>query len=297
MARFLLNDGRTLTLPVTVAQPRPSVILLNKKIAAAGDSPIHLADPDDLPIDRQLTFSLKSIEDFPRTGQIEIANADRSLHTMLNVASGTLVLQNPHTLLGTLDPLKSFGTSAFGPLRLRAVAPDGTTGDWLPLATLVRLPDLKDVQCTADADAPCTLDGDKLYLVDSVASDPAFSTMTTVPDGFIGTSLTLAHPPKTGFYLRLRDDPAAANTVTLPVTIERPVTAQKATIRTKPEAETPAQAAPPTPAAAHAKKAATIEPTTPQPTPCAAAPCSTKPAGAKPSEQHATQSPATSSPS
>ncbi|MFI4921440.1 MAG: hypothetical protein ACHQAZ_07345, partial [Gammaproteobacteria bacterium] len=127
-ARFLLNDGRTLTLPVTVAQPRPSVILLNKKIAAAGDSPIHLADPDDLPIDRQLTFSLKSIEDFPRTGQIEIANADRSLHTMLNVASGTLVLQNPHTLLGTLDPLKSFGTSAFGPLRLRAVAPDGTTG-------------------------------------------------------------------------------------------------------------------------------------------------------------------------
>ena len=42
-------------------------------------------------------------------------------------------------VMATLDPLKSFGPSAFGPLRFRAV--DGNLkGDWQPLATLVRLP-------------------------------------------------------------------------------------------------------------------------------------------------------------
>lgn len=242
-ARFTLNDGRSLTLPVTVAEPRPSVVLLNKKIQATGDSPIHLADPNDLPINQQLTFSLKSDDPFPRTGQIEIANADGSLHTTLSVAAGTLVLQNPHTILGTLDPLKSFGTSAFGPLRLRAVAPDGTNGDWLPLVTLVRLPDLKDVLCTSDATAPCTLDGEKLYLVDSIATDPTFADTTTVPDGFIGTSLTLQRPAKTGFYLRLRDDPAAANTVTLPVIVPHPVQRAK---RAEPKSEPDASESGPT---------------------------------------------------
>lgn len=238
-ARFTLNDGRTLTLPVTVAPPRPSVALLSKRIESPADAPIHLADQNDLPINQQLTFSLKSSAPFSRQGQIEIANADGSLHTTLSVAAGTLVLQNPHTLLATLDPLKSFGTSAFGPLRLRAIAPDGTTGDWLPLVTLVRLPDLKELHCTSDVSIPCTLDGNNLYLVDSIATDPAFTTPTTVPEGFIGMSLALPRPAKTGFYLRLRDDPAAANIVMLPITIQR----------TTPAVQRAAQAAQPKPAA------------------------------------------------
>ena len=228
-ARFALNDGRTLTLPVTVAPPRPSIVLLNKRIATITDSPIHLADQNDLPLNEQLTFSLHSSGPFSRGSKIEIANADGTLHTTLSVEEGTLVLQNPHTILATLDPLHAFGTSAFGPLRIRDIAPDGTTSDWLPLVTLVRLPDLKDIQCTAEASAPCTLDGDKLYLVDSVATDPTFTTPTSVPEGFIGTSLQLSRPAKSGFYLRLRDDPAAANTVTLPITVQHPAqTAERA---------------------------------------------------------------------
>ena len=131
--------------------------------------------------------------------------------------SGGLVLQNPHTLLATLDPLKAFGTSAFGPLRLRPISPDGTTGDWLPLVTLVRLPTLKDLHCPSDATLPCTISGSSLYLVDSIATDPTFSAPTTVPEGFVGDTLSLPRPPKTGFYLKLRDDPSAANSVTLPI--------------------------------------------------------------------------------
>ena len=216
-ASLSLKDGRTLTLPVIVAPPRPAVTLLSKNIGQAGDSPIHLADQNDLPINQKFTFSLKSIAPFPRTSQIEIASADDTLHTMLNVSAGNLVLQNPHTLLATLDPLKAFGTSAFGPLRLRPVSPDGTTGDWIPLATLVRLPTLTGLRCPSDAAQPCTIDGSNLYLVDSVSIDAAFTNPVTVPEGFVGDSLTLPRPPKTGFFLRLRDDPTAANTVTMPI--------------------------------------------------------------------------------
>ena len=216
-ADLSLKDGRTLTLPVTVAPPRPAVTLLSKNIGQAGNSPIHLVGQDDLPINQQFTFSMKSAMAFPRGGQIEVASADDTLHTMLNVAGGSLVLQNPHTLLATLDPLKAFGTSAFGPLRLRPVSPDGTTGDWIPLATLVRLPTFTELRCPVDPSQPCTLDGADLYLVDSLSTDAAFTNPTTVPEGFVGASLTLPRPPKTGFFLRLRDDPTAANIVTMPI--------------------------------------------------------------------------------
>jgi hypothetical protein len=216
-AQVSLKDGRTLTLPVTVSPSRPAVTLLNKSINQSEATPIHLADENDLPADEQLTFSLRSSQPFPRTAAIEIANADESLHTSLSVASGSLILQNHNTLLATLDPLKAFGTSAFGPLRLRPVMPDGTAGDWLPLVTLVRLPTLKDLHCPTDATQPCTVSGSSLFLVDSIATDPDFTEPTTVPEGFVGNTLTLPRPSKTGFYLKLRDDPTAANPVTLPI--------------------------------------------------------------------------------
>jgi hypothetical protein len=190
--------------------------------------------------------------------------------------------------------LKAFGPSASGPLRLRAVAPDGTAGDWLPLATLVRLPTLTALTCPASAPmvsapptnrsaptddageatstsgsvagltglaaapgsapgsagpatpesasegaassvppntpdnpvgfvsstgsqpAPCTLTGTGLYFIDAVSIDASFTKPTLVPEGFDGSSLAL--PPPTGevYYLRLRDDPAAVDTVILP---------------------------------------------------------------------------------
>jgi hypothetical protein len=226
-ARFTLKDGRTLTLPVTVAPPRPSVKLISKSIGQSSGSPIHLIDQDDLPVNQQLTFSLKSVAPFPRTGQIEIVNADDSLRTTLSVANGNLVLQNPHTLLATLDPLKTFGTSAFGPLRVRPVSPDGTTGDWIPLVTLVRLPTFTDLRCPNDPTQPCTITGSSLYLVDSIATDADFTAPTTVPEGYIGTTLSLPRPAKTGFFLRLRDDPTSANVVTLPILPQPAVSAHK----------------------------------------------------------------------
>jgi hypothetical protein len=216
-ATVTLKDGRTLTLPTTIEPHRPAVTLLSKNIEQPKDSHFRLA-PDDLPLDDKFTFFLKSEENFPRSEQIEISSPDDSLHTMLSITTGTLILQNKHTVLATLDPLKLFGTSAFGPLRLRAVSPDGTAGDWVPLVTLVRLPSLTQVECPARArQQPCTLTGSDLYLVDSFSTDPAFTVSIPVPEGFIGDNITIPHPADSGFYLRLRDDPTVSEQVTLPI--------------------------------------------------------------------------------
>jgi hypothetical protein len=266
-ARFTLNDGRDLSLPVTVLPERPTVTMLSKRIGRAADSAIQLAGQDDLPVSEPITFSLKSEAPFSRKSSIEVASPDESLHATLSVAAGTLVLQNPHTIQVTLDPLKTFGTSAFGPLRIRAVAPDGTTGNWLPLVTLVRLPTLTSLNCSSDLNAVCTLDGANLYLVDSFAESADFTTPTTIPEGFVGNTVDIPRPiglaatspakapqPSATLYLRLRDDPAAANIVTLPVQLPTPV-------RTAPKTAT--KAAAPTPQALSSQPTAQQQPLLP----------------------------------
>jgi hypothetical protein len=223
-ATATLKDGRTLTLPVVVNTPRPVVTLLSKGVDQPKASPIQLA-PDDVPLNAKLTFFLKSPENYPRGEQIEIASPDDALHAKLSIAEGTLVLENRHTVLANFEPLKVFGPSAYGPLRLRAIAPDGTTGDWIPLATLVRVPTLTDLHCPARSkQQPCTLSGSDLYLVDSFATDPDFTTPTPVPEGFVGNTISLprpaevtSHPADTLFYVRLRDDPTATDQVTMPL--------------------------------------------------------------------------------
>ncbi len=62
----------------------------------------------------------------------------------------------------------------------------------------------------------CTLTGAGLYFIDAIATDDSFADPTRVPEGFVGSSLAV--PPPTGavYYLRLRDDPTAIDTVTLP---------------------------------------------------------------------------------
>ncbi|HEY0162785.1 MAG TPA: hypothetical protein VGB69_08925 [Edaphobacter sp.] len=264
-ARVSLRDGRTLALPVTVDAARPSITLLNRSVSLPTPMPIKLANSDDLPVNGKLTFSLRSATPFPRNAQVEITSEDGSLRTTMTVSTG-LVLQSSHTILGTFDPLKTFGTSAFGPIRLRAVAPDGTTGDWIPLANLVRLPTLQEIHCSNDPAALCTLTGSDLYLVDSIAPDAAFTNPIDVPEGFVGTTLSLPRPPKSGFFLKLRDEPDSANLVNIPVQIQRrePPPQPAAAPQPAPPAPAPESA----PAAPVAGSPATS--TSPQPAPQAA---------------------------
>jgi hypothetical protein len=219
-ARVDLKDGRVLDLQTTVEPPRPKVELISKNVQAGPTrSPVHLTNQDSLPQDGRVTFLLKTQtpENFPRTEKIEVASVDSSLDVLLSVADGNLILQDSQMVMVTLDPLKSFGTSAFGPLRFRAVDANGAKGDWQQLATLVRIPSLKEVLCPDTPDKQCKLTGSNLFLIDSVASDPQFNHTISVPIGFADNSLNVPRPNGTLLYIRLRDDPSTVNTLTLPV--------------------------------------------------------------------------------
>jgi hypothetical protein len=246
VAKVTLKDGRNVSLPITIATPRPQVAVISKSVQfapatatnpppspqavvqpvpsahAAGLAPtpmplvIHLGDPDELPLSARLSFSLKSIvpEKFPRTQTIDVATEDESLHTTLSVANGRLVLEDAKTVVATLDPQRDLGASAFGPLKFRPVDANGATGDWQPLAQLVRLPILSQLKCVkGSTDKPCTLTGSNLFLIDSIAADASFANSVSVPEGYADLTLVVPHPDaaKT-LYLKLRDDPAAIDT-------------------------------------------------------------------------------------
>jgi hypothetical protein len=247
-ASISLRDGRTLSLPVVVSLARPVLTILSKNIQPAPGQIVSLPDANDLPLSQRLTFTLKSATPFPRDGQVEIETLDGTLRTVLTLApSGGLLLQDPHTIVATLDPLRSFGPSAFGPLHLRAVypippnshdrhnrepeheattpehpaatpatEPEPPTSDWLPLATLVRLPDLTLLQCPTDTTQICTLTGSSLFLIQSISTDPTFSNSIPVPDGFTGTTLSLPQPSAATIFLHLRDDPGPIDPAIIP---------------------------------------------------------------------------------
>ena len=223
VAHVALKDGRILDLPTTVEAPRPKMTLVSKNIQlGATPSGINLGSQDELPLDGQISFLLKAEvpEKLARAAKIEVATADEVFSAFLSIADGSLVLRDSETLLAVLDPRKAFGPSAFGPLRFRPVEADGTKGDWQPLASLVRVPALKEIRCPESPDKQCQLSGTNLFLIDSVASDSQFEYTAPVPAGFIDSTLNVPHPAETGLYIKLRDDPSTVHTVVLPVTPE-----------------------------------------------------------------------------
>jgi len=220
VAHVALKDGRVLDLDTVVEPPRPRVTLLNRSVQT-GSTPsvIRFGNSDDLPQDGQISFFLKTEvpATFPRAEKIEVATDDGSAHVSLSLADGSLVLEDSQTLMGTLQPLKSFGPSVFGTLRLRAVSENGVSGDWQPLAKLVRIPSLKEVRCPDSPDKPCNLIGQNLFLIDSVASDSEFAHNIVVPAGFADSALSVPRPNGTILYIKLRDDPSAVTKAALAV--------------------------------------------------------------------------------
>jgi hypothetical protein len=282
-AKVKLLDGRLLKVPVGVDPPRPQVDLLSKGVqdeASDSTAAVHLNSPDDLPIDRRLVFFLRSRvpAEFPRSEKVEVAATDGSFRTVLALSDSTLMLEDAKTAMGVVEPLARFGSSAFGPLRARAISDGGVTGDWFSLGTLVRLPGFKELRCPHAASKPCTLFGTNLFLATTVGASPELANATDVPPDFTGTQLSVPHPTSGILYLKLRDDPATVQTLTLPVVTATPPAAQPA----------PAQAQPaPSPAATpQAADASTVTPaSTPEATPVAppqSLPASNEPARTEP---------------
>jgi len=209
VAKVALKDGRVLDMQTKVRPPRPRVTLVSKSIQAGPNpSAIRLGAQDLLPQDGKISFFMKSDlpERFSRDERVEVATEDESFHATLGVGDGSLVMQDAETVMAIFEPLKSFGSSAFGQLRFRAISEEGRRGDWIPLATLVRLPSLKEVRCPDSLDKQCRLSGSNLFLMESVASDPQFTHYVPVPAGFADSSLNVPRPNGTLLYLKLRDD-------------------------------------------------------------------------------------------
>jgi hypothetical protein len=166
----------------------------------------------------------------------------------LSLADGSLMLEDAKTAIGKLDPLTRFGSSAFGPVHVRAMSADGVTGDWIPLGTLVRIPEFKELKCPHAASKPCTLTGTDLFLAASIGATANQDDATDVPADFTGTQLSVPHPVNGTLYLWLRDDPETMQTLNMAVMPIGPTsqaagtTAQQPTAGTgssKPAAETP----------------------------------------------------------
>ena len=261
-ATVKLKDGRTMTVKISAEAPRPSLKLLsfNDTPAQNGAMPVTLGAKDDVPLNSKLTFVVQTKDVFPRMQTIEVATTRGSVHTSLSLAGNNLVLQDEHTAIATLDPLKAFGQSAFGKLQMRPVAEDGTPGDWTPLGTLVRTPQITAIHCTT-ADAPtCTIDGSDIFLVQSFSAEKDFAKPTEVPTGFAENTFNVPTPADgTTLYLKLRDDPGAVAAMTLSTPVQKPVPAPLPTTQAPSSSPNSAPAAPapqnqpttPTPEAHH----------------------------------------------
>jgi hypothetical protein len=222
VVRATLKDGRVLDLKSEVEPPRPAVSVLSESVQldqTSSPANVHLGNENELPQDARLNFFLKTLtpETFPSAEKIEVATADESFRVQLSFKDGNLTLQDAKTVFAVLDPMKLLGPSAFGPLKFRPVAADGTDGDWQPLVDLVRIPTLRGVHCDPAPEKQCTLNGDKLFLLDSVSADADFANPVTVPEGFVENALTIPPPKGKTLYVKLRDHPDAVATVTLPM--------------------------------------------------------------------------------
>src|SRR5579875_3312337 len=225
-ASVVLKDGRTMSVKVSTEAARPTLALVSFTATPAqtkGALPITLSGKDEIPLDGELSFVVQTGSVFPRTQTIEVATADEAVKTRLSLADNTLVLQDQHTAVARLDPLKAFGESAFGKLQMRPLAADGTPGNWTPLGVLVRTPRITAVHCTT-ADAPtCSLEGNNLFLVQSFGAAKDFTKSDDVPSGFAQNTFAVPTPADgSTLFLKLRDDPDATATLTLPQPVQQP---------------------------------------------------------------------------
>ena len=270
-AKAKLKDGRTMSVKMSTAAARPELKLISFKAAPTpkdGTLPVSFANKDDILLEGKLNFVVQTSGTFPRTQTIEVATVDGSAHTTLSLATNNLVLQDDHTAVATLEPLKAFGQSAFGKLQMRPVAEDGTPGNWTPLGVLVRAPQITAIHCTT-ADAPtCTVDGSNLFLVQSFDAAKDFAKPTDVPTGFAESNLAVPTPADGAtLYLKLRDDPNSVATVTLPTPVQKPASSTPSPSQAAVPSEAPAVQDKTTPPSSEAAPAPKPDPsTTPQPT-------------------------------
>jgi hypothetical protein len=205
-AKVTLSDGRTATVKVAVAPPRATATLLARSVEPLGPSPgipVRIADPDALPADMRVRFSLRAPAgaSFAAGDTVEVAAGNGGAFARL-----PLHLQDAGVAIADFVPATALGQTGYGPARFRLVK-DGQPGEWQPLGLIVRLPTIRAVRCAA-AESRCTVEGGSLYLLRSIAPVGVPGDATTVPDGFTGDTIQVSRSPAGRWRLVLRDAPA-----------------------------------------------------------------------------------------
>jgi hypothetical protein len=214
------KDGRVQALPL--ASEAPSAILHVLSVQSSlkpipGELPIELRSSSAIPLHSVLHFVLRSAGMFLSTDRIEIATSNGQAKTTLafQPPNTSLILEDMHTVMGTIDLDKAFGESAFGALRVRMIRADGEPGEWVSLGTLVRRPRLTKASCEAGR---CTLHGRELFLLQEISMTEDFDSSTPIPLTAAGEEFSFPAKgllrPK-ALYCRLRDDPSAVAIVPL----------------------------------------------------------------------------------
>ena len=220
LARVSLKGGKTQRLRVSIAPARPAVELISKTVqpgVVQAPSGVQLANGEEIQRGDRLVFSLRAKAPLSFTGEekLEIAGAGDGPVATLDTQHG-LELEDAQVILASLDTRQALSPALFGPLRFRIVK-NGDRGEWLPLATLVRLPVLHELKCPSGRGAPCELSGSSLYLIDSLAPTARFEHPTQVPIGFTGDSMPVPHPVAGRLYIKLHDDPSAVSAIPYPL--------------------------------------------------------------------------------
>ncbi|HEY6825146.1 MAG TPA: hypothetical protein VI195_11940, partial [Steroidobacteraceae bacterium] len=160
--QFGRADAQTLALhAAAIESPRPGVELISRTVQwpnAGLENAVQLSNDSTLPLGARLNFSIRaqSPAGFTTDEKLEVATTDGVFSALLGVGTGQVMLQSRNVAVVTLDPAKALGASAFGPLQFRRIVA-GVGSDWIPLVTLVRLPKLSGVYCTADPQVGCSL--------------------------------------------------------------------------------------------------------------------------------------------
>jgi len=223
-ALVTLKDGRVIDVPTAAENPSAALKLVSLQPFVTprdGELEVTLGSQQDIPLRATLHFVVQSVGAFPLSQSIELATDDGALHTNLSFSSESLILQDEHTVVGSVDLYKAFGESAFGELRLRAVQSDGAFGSWVTLGRLVRLPHIKSVRCTDFETPTCMIEGGDLFLSLAFSPTESFESEAAVPNGFDEPTFVMSMPAserRTTLYMRLRDDPLAMAMVRIPPT-------------------------------------------------------------------------------
>jgi hypothetical protein len=221
VAHVTLKDGRVLPLNVVVSAPRPVANLIARSIQVRPSGttmPIRIDDPGAMPSGSKLTFSIRSSPSnlLAHDATIEVASSGEEPIARLTAGNGALLLASDSVAIATLDAAGVPDASAFGALKFRLIA-RGAAGDWQPLVTLVRMPDLERLRCPAADGADCDLVGTHLFLLDAVSTSQEFGSAVEVPAGYPGSVFRVPRVADGRLYVRLRDMPAVIGVVDLPV--------------------------------------------------------------------------------